>query len=186
MKGHIFNLFEQFIVETAGAEVYDEIYDRCEFQSDGVFVRPGNYPDADLVELVDRAMDHLGLTAQQGHFEFGEWIFPHLTRLVPGDVVDVGHPKSFLMKLDEIHQVELKKLWPDAQPPKFSCEDTGPDSMAFTYDSPRQMFVLIDGVLRSVANYYSIPMRWKKTFRDSEAGHLTCRFDVTFGQEELR
>ena len=181
MKGHIFNLFEQFIVEAAGAEAYERIHESCEFQGSGVFVRPGNYPDADLFELVDKALKHLGLTAREGHVAFGKWVFPHLAELAPHEAADVKHPKTLLMKLDDIHHVELKKLWPDARPPQFRCEDTGPNSMSFTYDSPREMFDLVDGVLQGVESYYSVPLRWEKSFRDSEAGHRLCRFDLTFG-----
>ena len=180
MKGHIFNLLERFIVETAGAGACEKILDSCEFEGNGVFVRPGNYPDSDLVELVNETVDQLGLTVEQAHLAFGEWIFPHLAKLVPSEMVDVGHPKKFLMTLNEIHEVELKKLWPDAEPPKFYCEDMGPDSMTFTYDSPRQMFDLVDGVLKSVAKYYSVPIRWEKKFREGDAGYRVCQFDLVF------
>jgi len=181
MKGHIFNLLEQFIVETAGVEVYDEIHESCNFSGNGVFARPGNYPDADLRELVNKTVAQLGMTTEQAHLAFGEWIFPHLAKLVPSELVDVGHPKPFLMTLNEIHEVELKKLWSDAEPPRFHCVDTGPDSMTFTYDSPRQMFDLVDGVLESVAAYYSVPIRWEKKFHEGDAGHRICQFDLIFG-----
>lgn len=181
MKGHIFNLLEQFIEESAGPEALDEILDACVFSGDGVFVRPGNYPDEDLVEFVDKAVDRLGITVKEAHSAFGTWIYPHLTRLVPETVTQREHPKVFLMDLERIHEVELRKLWPDAQPPRFRCEDTGPDTMRIHYDSPRQMFDLLEGVLRSVEQYYGVTLRFERRLVSGPAGYPLAEYDLTFG-----
>ena len=163
MKGHIFNLLENFIIETAGDAAFEKVYNNCKFEGEGIFIRPGNYPDADLFELVNQTVSHLEITHQQAHRSFGKWMFKHLAKLVPEPMVKVEHPKTFLMQLNQIHEVELKKLWPDAFPPRFECEDTGANTMRFTYDSPRQLFDLVDGVLEGVAEYYSAPMTWSKS-----------------------
>lgn len=181
MKGHIFNLLEQFIEETAGPDVMDEIYQACQFSSDGVFVRPGTYPDEDLAEIVTHTVDRLGLTVAQAHQAFGSWIFPHLSALVPEDMVKRDHPKEFLMDLGPIHEVELKKLWPDAVPPEFECEDTGPDTMRIRYDSPRQMFDLLEGVLGSVEEYYGVPITFERNLTDGPDGYSIADYDLTFG-----
>ena len=182
MKGHIFNLLEEFLIETAGAETFETIYQNVDFESEGVFVTTGNYPDADLVKLVHEAVRVLGITIEQAHVAFGKWMFPHLTKLVPTEVIDVGHPKNFLMQLNAIHEVELKKLWPDARPPLFNCEDTGQNTMTFVYDSPRQMFDLVEGVLAGVRDYYKVGMQWKKLVVEGQQGYPVARFDIQFDQ----
>lgn len=181
MKGHIFNLLEQFIEETAGPEALDEILAACQFTGDGIFVRPGNYPDEDLVEIVNHAVARLGITVEEAHGAFGQWIFPHLADLVPPEMTKRDHPKDFLMELDRVHEVELKKLWPDAKPPTFHCEDTGPDTMVIRYDSPREMFDLMDGVLRSVEQFYGLAMTWERRLSDGPDGHRVADYDLTFG-----
>ncbi len=181
MKGHIFNLLETFIIEATDVATYEEIHAACSFRSDGLFLRPARYPDEDLLELVDKTVARLGMTKPEAYRAFGVWIFPHLVELVPADMVDKPHPKDFLLTLDEIHQVELKKLWPDAEPPSFRCLDTGPNRMRITYDSPRQMFDLVDGVLQSVGTYYDVPTTFTSTRRPSPAGHQIADYDLTFG-----
>lgn len=180
MKGHIFNLLEEFLIEIAGPEAYEAIYQDAKFESEGVFVTTGNYPDADLISLVNQAIEKLGITTEQAHIAFGKWMFPHLTKLVPSEVVQVEHPKDFLMKLNAIHEVELKKLWPDARPPMFNCEDTGEKSMTFVYDSPRQMFDLVEGVLQGVRDYYKVGMTWQKQKIEGQRDYPVARFDIDF------
>lgn len=180
MKGHIFHLLEQFIEETAGPEVMEEVYAACNLSGDGVFIRPGNYPDEDLAEIVDQAVARLGITVAEAHQAFGQWIFPHLADLVPPEVTKRDHPKHFLMELHRVHEVELKKLWPDATPPAFSCQDTGDGTMRIHYDSPRQMFDLFEGVLGSVQQYYGVTIEFERTLLDGPDGYTVADYDLTF------
>lgn len=180
VKGHIFNLLEQFIEETAGAETTDEILQSCQFSGDGVFVRPGNYPDEDLAEIVTHTVDRLGITTPDAHRAFGNWMFPHLAELVPAELTDRDHPKQFLMELNRVHEVELKKLWPDAKPPLFHCEDTGPTTMRIRYDSPRQMFDLLEGVLASIEQHYGVGITYERALVDGPAGYPVADYDLTF------
>ena len=55
MKGVIYNIFESFISENFGADVYEKILDQSSLESDPVFISAGTYPDADLFELVANA-----------------------------------------------------------------------------------------------------------------------------------
>jgi hypothetical protein len=180
MKGHIFQLLEQFIEETAGPEAVEAIRGRCEFSGDGVFVRPGNYPDEDMVEYVRRTVDYLGISVADAHRAFGQWIFPHLAGLVPTEVTQRDHPIDFLLDLDRVHEVELKKLWPDARPPRFVAERTGPSTMRLRYDSPRQMFELLDGVLTSLSDYYGVELTFERQLVDGPDGYQLADYDITF------
>jgi hypothetical protein len=181
MKGHIFNLLETFVVEATDVATYEEIHASCTFQGDGVFLRPGKYPDADLLELVDKTVAKLGMTTSEAYRAFGRWIFPHLAELVPKEMVAKPHPKDFLMTLDAIHRVELKKLWPDAEPPGFRCLDIDPERMLITYNSPREMFALVEGVLESVADYYGVPIEFSVNYRTASAGHRIADYQLRFG-----
>ena len=184
MKGHIFQLLEDFITEIAGHDTLDEILDACEFQTKEPFIRTGNYPDRDLIELVRKTTKKLGISTEEAHRAFGMWIFPHLTKLVSPGIVEVGHAKSFLMMIGQIHEVELKKLWPDASPPSFTVRDTGPGTMRMTYDSPRQMFELVEGVLKSVAEFYEVDIDFEKEMQVGDRGHAICHYSLSFDPPE--
>lgn len=179
MKGHIFNLLEKFIVETAGELAYEQIYDRCEFKSNGIFIRSGNYPDADLYTIVGQTCEQLEMPIDEAMFAFGHWIFPSLLSIAPGETARYKHPKTLLMNLDDIHQIELKKIWPDAEPPSFQTEDTGSDTMTMTYDSPRELYPLVDGVLTSLSEYYGVKIDFQKTF-NKKGSYQTCTYRLTF------
>ncbi|WP_366525043.1 heme NO-binding domain-containing protein [uncultured Shewanella sp.] len=126
------------------------------------FIRSGTYPDEDLIELVNQTCKKLNLSPKDAHFSFGKWIFPHLTKIAPPEVTTFKHPKKLFLRLDHIHRVELKKIWPDAEPPRFQCIDTGPNSVTMTYDSIREMADLVEGVIESVAMNYQTAIQFEK------------------------
>ncbi len=156
MKGHIFNLLEEFIEESAGLGMLQKILDRCSFDTSVGFVRTESYPDEVLIEVVSIASDMLGLTVEEAQFAFGEWIFPKLVDLIPQSYSEFEHPSAFLATVDHIHKVELKKLYPDAIPPVFSYKDIDNSHALLTYNSQRKMFPLVDGVLQGVAKHYKV------------------------------
>ena len=156
MKGHIFNLLETFIEEAAGMEGLEKILAKCSFDTSASFIRTENYPDVMLAELVEHATQHIGISIDEAHFAFGKWLFPRLMNLVPKSFSNFIHPAPFLATLDHIHKVELKKLYPDATPPFFEYQHLGGSDGKVTYESERRMFVLVEGVLQGVAEFFNV------------------------------
>ncbi|OCQ22147.1 hypothetical protein A7985_10180 [Pseudoalteromonas luteoviolacea] len=156
MKGHIFMLLEDFISEVAGDEVLYEALEECSFDSSKGFVRTENYPDEQLVELVNIVVGKMGISISEAHFSFGQWLYPKLSNLLPSQFTQYPHPAHVLKQLDDLHHVELKKLYPDAQPPAFQYNVTGPYTAQLIYTSPRRLFDLVKGVLAGMSSYYAV------------------------------
>ncbi|TQF67571.1 heme NO-binding domain-containing protein [Pseudoalteromonas luteoviolacea] len=156
MKGHIFILLEDFISEVAGDELLYDALDACSFDTRQGFVRTENYPDEHLVELVGIVVDKIGMPLSQAHFGFGQWLYPKLASLLPAQFTQHPHPAYVLKKLDDLHSIELKKLYPDAQPPAFKYVSTSPYSAELIYTSPRKLFDLVKGVLAGMSDYYKV------------------------------
>ena len=51
MKGIIFKHFETFVVDSFGAEVFEKLLEATELQTQGPFVGPETYPDADELDF---------------------------------------------------------------------------------------------------------------------------------------
>lgn len=154
MKGHIFNLFEDFIIDQAGLGFYQDLLSCCSFPTDEGFIRTENYPDEKLYELIGLAVDKTGITLREACLSFGEWLLPRLAMLVPKEMMDHDHPRAFLKTVDYIHRVELKKLYPDALPPQFTYNDISEHEGVLIYHSRRKLYDLVEGVLQGVASFY--------------------------------
>lgn len=158
MKGHIFILLEEFIAEAASEETLYAVLDNCLFDTSTAFVKTDNYPDEHLTEFVNQAIAVLEITLPQAHFAFGQWLYPRLIKMLPAEFTDFDHPSPVLANLDQLHKVELKKLYPDAQPPSFNYHRINNASAELIYHSKRQMFDLVLGVLQGMADHYKVPI----------------------------
>jgi hypothetical protein len=179
MKGVIFNLLEEFIIEIADEDTYEEILDGVTLVTREPFVGPGTYPDEDLVALVTKTVERLGMPAPAALRAFGKWIFPKLAAMVPPELTDFDHPKEFLKTVDRIIHVEVQKLYEHAAPPKFYYEDPGPDSLIMRYHSERKMYDLMDGLLEGVAEHYKVPIQYERAETEWN-GKQVCEYQLTF------
>lgn len=180
MKGHIFNLLEDFIGEVAGVDKLYEILDECSFDTSSRFVRTENYPDEQLLEIVDRTVKKLGLTHEQAHFAFGKWLYPRLITLLPAEFTSFPHPAYVLKKLDDLHKIELKKLYPDAVPPTFEYHALSSTTAELIYRSGRRMFTLVEGTLQGMAEHYNVAITCTTT-RHFNGDENCGKFELSFG-----
>ena len=72
-----------FVSENFGAELFEEVLDSAELQTEGPFLGPGTYPDADLFALVGGVIERLGIPLTDAVYAFGKDLFPRLA---------AGHP----------------------------------------------------------------------------------------------
>lgn len=180
MKGVIFNVLESFIVDGWGEQAYDDILAMCPLSTKGVFVGPATYPDADLFAIVGQACARLGVPLPVALRAFGKYLGPRLAARVPTLVAAHHHPKSFLMAIDDIIHVEVRKLFRDAQPPRLTTTDTGPDSLTVHYASSRNLCGLVSGLLDGTSDLFGVTIAHDHV-RCRADGAPTCDFELRFG-----
>ncbi len=172
MKGVIFNLFEDFVCESFGDEVYESILDAAELRTTEPFIGPGLYPDEDLLALVGVAVDQLGIALPDALRAFGRFALPRLVEAHPDFAESECGAKDFLLSVDSVIHVEVKKLWPDAQTPSFRYDDPGQGALSMMYASARKFCPLVEGFIDGVADHFGEKI---------EREHTTCMHD---GAEE--
>jgi len=179
MKGIIFNLLERFIVENLGEDKYEEILSACALKTKEPFVGPGSYPDEDLMAIVAKTVETMGVTPPEALRAFGRFCLPILAEKFPGFMTPYDHPKEFLMTVDSVIHVEVEKLYPDAQTPSLAYDDPAPDRLVIHYESSRKLCQLMEGLIDGVADYYGSPIEYaqKRCMLD---GAPACEFELTF------
>ncbi len=184
MKGIIINLLEDFIKENLGEERYEELLEACFPEPREPFVGPGSYPDKDLTALIDKTVDALGTTESETLHAFGRHCIRKLARRFPSFFNQHHHAKAFLMTVNSIHELEVKKLYADADPPRFMCEEPSPDRLIMRYDSARRLCPLIEGLIEGVAEHYGSSIRYKQ-LQCMLHGAQTCAFELDFSRERV-
>lgn len=179
MKGAIFKHFEAFVSDNWGVEVYEEILDGLDLLTEGPFLGPGSYPDEDLLSIVGATIQKLGIPLPDALRVFGKYLFPKLAGDAPQFVEGQSDLKQFLMTVDGVIHVEVKKLFPDAYLPRLLYEDTADDQLTVHYQSKRQFCQLFVGLVEGAAERFSTPIAWDET-ACSHTGSEQCTFEFRF------
>ena len=68
---------------------------------------------------------------------------------------ECSNTKDFLKTIDNHIHVEVQKLYPDAELPKFSYDDSDPDNFILHYESSRPFAPLAKGLIEGCAEFYN-------------------------------
>ena len=163
MKGVVFTLLNEMVEEKFGLEAWDQLIQKA--GSDGIYISTESYPDAELMGLVATASVMTGIAVDDLVRAFGEYMIPHFHSKYPVFFKPEMTLKSFLLTVDQVIHVEVRKLYPDAGLPEFQYEDESDDQLTMIYNSPRKLCALAEGLIAGSAKHF-------KT--DYTLDHSTC------------
>lgn len=163
MKGMIFNLFEKFVSENFGQEAYEDIQKNAKLITKEPFVGPGKYPDEDFMELVRVACEKFKINPFDAQKTLGEYCFPELVKLTPHLAGQYKNTRDFLIAVDRIIHVEVKKLYPDSELPEFDYENSQKDTLLIKYTSKKKLCFFMEGLIHGCAKYFSETVKTKQT-----------------------
>ncbi len=184
MKGIIFNLFESFITAKFGEETYEDILAASDTGSLDPFeiVGPGSYPDEAFNAILAKAAEMMKKDLAEILREMGRHSLPILAERYPHFFDDYKHPREFLKTASMIHQVEVRKLYQDAEVPKFFVDDHGDEGLTFTYKSRRRLCHLVEGLIAGLGDHYRVPTDIVQA-ECLLTGGKVCKFILKFHEE---
>ena len=180
MKGSIFKHFESFVSDNWGEEFWEGILDEVTLQTQGPFLGPENYPDADLLAIVGTTIGKLGVPLPDALQLFGRYLFAKLEQDAPEFVPEDMNLLDFLQTIDGVIHVEVKKLSPAAYLPSIRCEPIGEQGMRMHYQSERQFCQLFLGLIQGAAERFGSELDHFEETRCTHRGDEQCTFDFQF------
>ena len=157
MRGLIFTELFELVEDKFGYELLDDIIVESELPNDGAYVSTGNYPFSELLTIVVKLHEHSKIPIPDLLEVFGEYLFEKLLGSHPQfkgvtDIID------FLENVETYIHIEVKKLYPDAELPKFDIVSKDDKSFTFYYISTKQLHHLAKGLIVGASKYFDQPI----------------------------
>ena len=152
MKGVVYNVLEEIVSREHGESTWDALLE--EAGVDGIYTSLGNYPDAELIAIVDAASKALGLTHDEVIRWFGQNALPLFAQRYPALFEPHSEVRTFVLTLNEIIHPEVRKVYPGAAPPDFVFDASSPDRVVMDYTSARKLCAFAEGLLFGLADFY--------------------------------
>ena len=181
MKGVVFNLFEDFIVQTFGDAAWEAILEKSPHDARGVKVGPGTYPDGHLFAMVGAACEVSGLPVDTAVRAFGKFLFGGLARKYPAVAGRFPDAVSMLTGIDSVIHVEVNKLLPGAVTPTILCSEDA-QGLVLRYSSSRSLCTLMEGLLDGMAEHFKVDLQWTHDVC-CKRGAAACELRLTLGAQ---
>ena len=153
MKGVVFDILRDMVEENYGLEGWQAILDKS--GSNGLYISTQTYEDAELMGLVATASDVTGISISDLVFSFGEYMVPSFYKRYPAFFDNAESFIKFLVSVDQIIHVEVRKLFPDAGLPTFDYDDENANHLTMIYKSPRKLCRLAEGLIAGSAKHFN-------------------------------
>ena len=155
MKGVVFDILRDMVEEGYGLEGWNAILEKS--GSNGLYISTESYSDDELMGLVAAASDVTGINVNDLVFSFGEYMVQEFHARFPIFFDRSKGLIDFLLSVDRIVHVEVRKLYPDANLPSFNYQKDDNHSLTMIYRSERKLCRLAEGLISGSAKFFKQP-----------------------------
>jgi len=178
MKGMIFTEFLEMVEETFSYKVVDAIITAADLPSGGAYTAVGTYPHSEIVQLVSNLSKETDIPVPTLLHAFGERLFRRFSVRYAHFLTHATSTFALLEKLEFYIHAEVKKLYPEAELPKFECTPLPDGRMHLLYRSHRAMADLAQGLMEGCFQHFGEKIQLER--EDLSAGQGTVvQFTLT-------
>ena len=179
MHGVVFSSLRDYVTDRYGRETTEQV-----FADGGAYLLSEAYPDEQLLAFVGRAAELTRADLDELVFDFGVFTAQRtFARLYPAFFAISPTAREFLLTVEtRIHEL-VRATIPNARPPQLHVTEIGDDGVRIVYTSPRQLCVLLRGLVEGTARHYGETAEMVETscMRRGDAG---CTFEITLRPEQ--
>lgn len=155
MKGIVFTEFLEMVESKFGYVMVDKIINDADLPSKGSYTSVGTYPHQEMVSLVVQLHLKTQIEVESLLKIFGSHLFDVFKKSYASFFNEHTSAFDFLESIENHIHVEVKKLYPDAELPRFETQRISADTMKMIYFSDRKMAALAEGLIASTLDHYN-------------------------------
>ena len=154
MKGLIFTEFFDMVGNVFSPEMVENIIEDAKLPNKGAYTDVGTYDHQELIRLVTALSQRTKMSIPDLELTYGKYLFTQLKKRYGKLIQQANNTFDFLWQVDKHIHVEVLKLYPEAELPRFNCTDLGPNAMSMTYHSNHPFEKLAEGLILGCAESF--------------------------------
>ncbi|MBU2970864.1 heme NO-binding domain-containing protein [Pseudoalteromonas sp. C2R02] len=158
MQGSIFTAFSDMIIDQMGMEKWNELLEKTNPSSGGVYTSGAQYEDSELINMVVLLSEQTGIAVDDLIESFGTYVFDILYKNSGVDVSSIDNLRDFLLAIDNVIHVEVQRLYPNAYLPQFEYEEGNDGDLIMYYSSKRKLCAVSVGLIKGASNKFNEPV----------------------------
>jgi hypothetical protein len=155
MKGIVFTEFLELVEDKFGLEMVDSIIENSNLESKGIYTSIGTYNFTEMVQLLTNLSDKTGISKDDLLLIYGEHFFNVLKQNYPQILEIYKDPIEMLASVEKHIHVEVRKIYPDAELPKFNVIEKSDNDLLMIYKSSRAMHYFGLGLMNKTFEHFN-------------------------------
>ncbi len=178
LKGLIFDEFLKMVERDHGYELVDKILTKEKLESNGVYTAVGTYDFGEMLILLTNLGNELKVSTNDLLYVFGKYFFSVILNSYGDIVKSYSSPVEFMSSIDNHIHVHVRKIYPQAELPKFDTISKSANHMHMTYYSQRSMSYFAKGLMEETFAFYdySCDIEMTPLNEDASAVEFHLRF----------
>jgi hypothetical protein len=154
MKGIVFTEFLELVDEQFSPEICEQLIERSNLPSKGIYTSVGTYPHGEMAILVSNLATLTGIAQADLLKAFGRHMFAQFLEKFPSFFEGISSALEFLPRVDSFVHLEVKKLYPDAELPTFVSVIPNANQLDLFYESERHLPDLAEGLILACVEHF--------------------------------
>ncbi|TXD50473.1 MULTISPECIES: heme NO-binding domain-containing protein [unclassified Polaribacter] len=155
MKGIVFTEFLDLVEEKFGLEMVDTIVSQSQLESGGVYTAIGTYSFSEMLQLLQNLSAHTTISINNLLLTYGEHFFSVIEKSYPDLLATYKDPIEMLSSIENHIHIEVKKIYPNSEIPKFIVERREKNSLIMLYKSSRAMHHFGLGLMNKTFEHFN-------------------------------
>jgi hypothetical protein len=155
MKGIVFTEFLDLVEDKFGLETVDEIIEKSDLKTGGVYTSVGTYAFTEMLQLLQNLSDKTKITIDDLLLIYGEHFFSVLEKSYPALIAAYKDPIEMISSIENHIHVEVRKIYPEAELPTFEVIEKKKDSLVMIYRSSRAMHYFGLGLMNKTFEHFN-------------------------------
>jgi hypothetical protein len=172
MKGIIFAEYLEMVADVFSPAMVEQIIDASNLPSEGAYTEVGTYDHQELIRLVANLSKATKISISELEITYGKYLFKKLLTRYSDLVSRTQTTFDFLQQVDQHIHVEVLKLYPEAELPRFECKMINSNLMTMEYRSNHPFADLAEGLILGCAEHFNEKFSIKKEKLSPKEGKI--------------
>ena len=154
MKGIVFTEFLELVEDKFGLEVVEQIIEESELESKGEYTAIGTYQFSEMLSLLTNLSSLAKVSVNDLLHVYGLHFFDVLFKHHPTIFEMYSDPIELLSSIEKHIHVHVRKIYPEAELPRFEVKEKSDSKLEMVYHSSRSMYSFALGLMEKTFEHY--------------------------------
>lgn len=154
MKGIVFTEFLELVESKYGLGVVNQIIEESDLESKGAYTSIGTYKFSEMLALLTNLSNLTQITINDLLYVYGLHFFDVLFKNYAEIFETYSNPIQLLSSIEKHIHIQVRKIYPEAELPRFEIKEMKENKLEMIYYSSRSMYSFALGLMEKTFEHY--------------------------------